>query len=411
MNVKIKRTQIVLGIFFILLLTTALTACGGRRNTPSQIPGTIYLLAVTSNSVYVMAESQDTVPLRVDYKPAGIYGNSAFTESTMPTTGNTYIHRIHLTGLNPDTTYDYRLGSHRARFRTAAKPGTAFRFAFMGDNRTGTAVHDAIAQMMLAKNPRFSLYGGDLCQDGRSYSSYKEDFFRPNQLKLAARVPFFNATGNHEKWQIDSKAFMLAPASSSDKQSYYSFDYGDLHVVVMNYKDPGGYKPGSPQYNFIAHDLKTTKKPWKIVTCHVPAYVAGGHGNNAEMIALTKNIFEPYGVDLVLTGHSHFYQRNFVNGIYHLTIGSAGAPLYEPGPVGGYTQVSLKSYCWAIFDLKPTSLRIHVYNEKGAEIDSISLSKDTRGDRKKSSDDKNAEDFRNPLLMIVAFLTGLRKNN
>jgi len=383
MNVKIKRIQIVLGIFFILLLTTALTACGGRRNTSSQIHGTIYLQAVTSSSVYVMAESQDTVPLRVDYKPAGIYGNSAFTESTMPTTGDTYIHRIHLTGLKPDTTYEYRLGSHRARFQTAANPGTAFRFAFMGDNRTGIDVHDAIAKMILYQNPRFSLYGGDLCSDGKLYSSYKEEFFRPNQLKLAARVPFFNTTGNHEKWQINTKAFLQTHASASDKQSYYSFDYGDLHVVVMNHMDPEGYKLGSPQYNFIANDLKTTKKPWKIVMNHVPAYIAGGHVEDTDLIALTKNVFEPNGVDLVLTGHKHYYQRNFVNGIYHLIIGSSGAPLYEPGPVGGYTQVSLKSYCWAIFDLKPTSLQIHVYNDKGSEIDSISLSKDSRGDRKK----------------------------
>lgn len=371
-----KRIQFLPGAFLILLMSLLLITCGGGGNVSVfQTSRTLYLQAVTSDSVYVMAESPSTSPLTVDYGPTLSYGSSAATVSTMPTTGSTYIHRIPLTGLTPDTTYYYRLGSQRNRFRTAANSGSSFRFAWMADCRTGKAIHDDIAALILTAAPRFSLYGGDLCDDGALYDIYKDQFFRPNQVALAAQVPFFNTTGNHEKWETNTKAFMHAPVSASGNQGYYSFDYGDLHVVVMNYLDPDGYAVGSPQYNFIASDLSATKKPWKIVINHSPAYVSGGHGTDLDMIALTTNIFELYGVDLVLAGHDHFYQRNFVNNIYHLIIGSAGAPLYDPGPIGGYTQVSLKSYCWAIFDLTPTSLQIHVYNENGTEIDSLSLSK------------------------------------
>ena len=253
--------------------------------------------------------------------------------------------------------------------------GASFRFAWMADCRTGTDIHDKIAALILAAAPRFSLYGGDLCDDGSSYDLYKEQFLRPKQVALAAHVPFFNATGNHEKWETNTKAFMQAPASASDSQGYYSFDYGDLHVVVMNFMDAGGYAAGSPQYDFIASDLAATTKTWKIVACHSPAYASGGHGEDAAMIALTTNVLEPSGVDLVVAGHDHFYQRNFMHNIYHFIIGSAGAPLVNPGPVGGYTQVSLKTYCWALFDLTPTALQIHVYNENGTEMDSLSLSK------------------------------------
>jgi hypothetical protein len=408
--VRMKNIQILLGVFVILLLSLILNSCSGSQGSVSQTSRTIYLQAVTSNSVYVMAESQETVPLRVDYKPAGSQGNSAFTTSTRATTGGTYIHRILLTGLKPDTTYCYRLGSHRASFKTAANHGEAFRFAWMGDTNQGTTVHDAIAQLILDAAPRFSLYGGDLCHNGDSYSNYKEEFFRPNQLKLAARVPFFSTTGNHEKWKTNTKAFMLPPASIYGYLGYYSFDYGDLHVVVMNHMDPEGCKIGSPQYNFIAGDLKATTKPWKIVINHTPAYAAGGHGEDADMIALTKNVFEPNGVDLVLSGHDHFYQRNYVNGIYHLIIGSSGSPLYNPGPVGGYTQVSLKSYCWATFDVKPSSLQIHVYNEKGTQIDSLKLSK---GNGRDSISDSGAArqsfDLPERRLMIMELLAALQK--
>ncbi len=334
-----------------------------------------YLQAVTASSVCVLAETPDPSPLVAVLGTSEKYGRLASTASTLPTNGGTFVHRIFLTGLAPGTVYHYRLESFHSSFQTAAGPGTHFRFAWLADCRTNTAVHDAIASRILAAAPHFSLYGGDLCVNGSSYESYKSEFFRPNQLALAAGIPFFNATGNHEKWEANTKAFTQGPDSVSGNQGYYSFDYGDLHVVVMNYQDPGGYGPGSPQWNFVAADLAATRKPWKIVTCHAPAYASGGHGENSTMIALTRQVFEPNQVDLVVCGHDHFYQRNLVNAITHLIIGAAGAELYAPGPVGGYVQVSLKTNCYAIFDVGPATLRVHAYDEKGAEIDRLVLNR------------------------------------
>jgi len=359
-------------IFFVLAFVLTAASCA---HNGADTPEAVYLQAVQSDRVVVMAESPGYIPMNVFYGPTPACGNSAITFRTVQTSGGTSIHRIPLTGLTPDTRYYYRLGSQSASFRTAATAGASFRFAVMGDTRTGTAIHDAIAGRILAAEPGFSIYGGDLCDNGASYTSYKGQFFRPAQLALAASVPFFNATGNHEGWGVNTRAFLEAPVSPSGNQGYYSFDYGDLHVVVMNYMDPAGYTAGSPQYDFVAADLAATHKRWKIVVCHVPAYSKGGHGEDQGMIDDTRSIFEPAGVDLVIAAHNHFYQRNFVNGIYHLVIGSAGAPLYDPGPVGGYTQVSLKSHCFAIFDLTPQTLQMRVYNEAGGEIDALTLSK------------------------------------
>jgi hypothetical protein len=373
----LKELRISLGILLLLVIALIINSCGGGGGSqPSATLITPYLQAVTAGSIYILAESQTTDPLTVNYGPTDTYGNSAVTESVLTTTNSTYIHRIKLTGLAAESTYFYRLGSHAASFKTAVNSGTNFRFAWMADCRTGVTIHDQIAQRIQAASPSFSLYGGDLCDDGASYSIYREQFFRPNQLALAAGVPFFNTTGNHEKWAANTKAFTQAPASVSGNQGYYSFDYGDLHVVVMNYMDPGGYAVGSIQYDFIRDDLAATTKKWKIVICHSPAYVSGGHGEDPNMIALTTSVFEPRGVDLVLAGHDHFYQRNLVNGLHHLIIGSAGASLTNlPASLPAYVQLTLKSYCYGIFDLSPTSLQIKVYNETGAEIDSLLISK------------------------------------
>lgn len=349
-----------------------------------------YLQAVTADSIYVLVERHSKNPVTVEYGEDAFYGNTAATESVEATTAEpaTYVHNVKLTGLKPDTLYHYRVrqdddsgalqdgaGAQRGgsgsdyTFTTAVEPGTSFRFAWAADFRTGTGVYDAIAAKIRDANPGFLLYGGDLCLDG-SYAAFKNEFFRPNELALISEAPFFNATGNHEGWRQNTRAFTQAPASSSGTQGYYSFDYGDAHILVLNNQIP--YEVGSAQYNFAQSDLLNTKKTWKIVVAHRPAYCAGGHGEDAGMKAMTAGIFEPARVDMVIAGHSHFYQHNVVNGIHHLVVGAAGAPLYNPG-VASYTVKSVRDYNYAIVDVTPTSLHMAAYNDQGKELETIDL--------------------------------------
>lgn len=171
---------------------------------------------------------------------------------------------------------------------------------------------------------------------------------------------------------MNTKAFTQAPESPSGTQDYYSFDYGDMHVLVLNTQIPT--PAGMPQYTFAENDLRNSSRPWKVVICHIPAYCSGGHNEDANMKAMSSNIFEKQGVNLVLSGHSHFYQHNLVNGIHHLVIGSAGAPLHDPVNAS-YTIKSAKDYNYAIGDVTPTSLHLMVYNAAGAVLDSFDLRK------------------------------------
>jgi predicted phosphodiesterase len=241
----------------------------------------------------------------------------------------------------------------------------------MADFRTHTAVHAKIAGLVAKANSVVSLYGGDLCLNGE-YKSWKKEFFLGEERSLISRVPFFNATGNHEGNGQNTIAFLRNPESASHSQQYYSFDYGDLHVLVLNTETDD--KPGSPQFNFAEEDLKSCTKPWKIVVSHAPAYCGGGHGEDTNMVQMTKRIFEPYHVDLVLSGHSHFYQHNLVNGIHHLVIGSAGAPLYTPKNEP-YTLLSVKDYNWAVMEISPAKLTLTVYNAESKKLDEIDLTK------------------------------------
>jgi hypothetical protein len=338
-----------------------------------------YLMGVTSNSVYVLVECSTIDPVTVNYGFTTSYGMTATDELYTATLNSTYVHKIKLTGLSPDTVFHFQAVQLTSTltdsyFRTAPLPGKSFRFAWEADMRTNTSPHDQISALIYAANPVLLLQGGDVCSSS-SYSVFKSEFFRPNELNLISHVPFFWAPGNHETWGTNTKAFSKAPQSSSGLEDYYSFDYGDIHFLVLNTQLP--YTIGSAQYNWVMSDLSNTTSKWKIVVGHIPGYTAGGSGAHVEdpnMIAMAVNIFVPNGVDLVLNGHNHFYQHNRVSGLDHIVIGSAGAPLYPTG-TATYTIKSISDYCYGIFDFTPNTLKMTVYNNVNTFLDSLILIK------------------------------------
>jgi len=339
-----------------------------------------YLQAVSTDTIYVMVECNSGETAIVKYRKDLTYSNTAATESIRPTNASppTYVHRIHLKELQPNTVYHYKVtqggtSSLDSTFRTAVLPGTEFRFAWMADCRQGLEIHDKISQRIEKENPRFLLYGGDLCSLDR-YDNFKKEFFRKNELSLISKTPFFNTPGNHEGWTQNTKAFTQAPNSESGTQDYYSFDYGDLHVLSINTELHR--KPESKQYQFAEQDLKKSKKPWKIIICHKPAYAGGSH-EDADMKTMTSNIFENSGVNMVISAHSHYYQHNIVNGIHHMILGSSGAPLYWPTNAP-YTKKSSRDYSFGIIDISPTTLIMNVYNADGAILEKIELKKDIK---------------------------------
>lgn len=335
-----------------------------------------WLQALGDSSVVVLLECTTPDSVTVEFGLTSAYGFAASTDTVRITTAvpSTYVHAIRLHPLLSDTMYHYRAtqnasSSPDAWFQTPPPAGSAFRLGWLADNRTGSSVYDQIAQRLLARQPLVVLHGGDVCLDA-GYTAWKSEFFRPNGLDLFSRVPFFLSPGNHEGWTTNTKAFTRGPDSPSGTRDFYSFDIADVHVLVLNTELP--YTPGSPQYQFAQNDLFGTDRSWKIVTAHKPAYCSGGHGEDTGMKTMTTNLFEPAGVDLVLAGHSHFYQHNLVNGIHHLVIGSAGAPFHTPTSAA-YTLKSVRDYNYAVVDVSSSLLRVLVYNNLDAALDTLEL--------------------------------------
>jgi hypothetical protein len=243
----------------------------------------------------------------------------------------------------------------------------------MGDCRSNPDIFSLISKGLKKYSPVLSIYTGDLCFNAK-YNTWKEEFFIRDQLDLISNVPFFNAIGNHEGWVINTIAFQQSTDldAGKDQKPWFTTEDGDLMILILSTMH--SCKPGSEQYLFAEKVLKESKRKWKLVAFHHPAYCNGGHGENKEMINVTKNLFEPYKVDIVVGGHSHFYQHNLVNGIRHFVFGGGGAPLYNVKE-GSYTIKASRDYNFGIFDLSPNSLSMTVYDHLGNEIDKLTIRK------------------------------------
>lgn len=338
-----------------------------------------YLQAVSGKSIIVMVETDSKDDVVLNY-----YLNSPDTLLTAKTAyyvkiqerKKLFVHRVILNGLEQGVKYTYILKdgkqTYSGTFTSSMKEGSSFKFAVMGDCRSNPDIHSIISKEITKHSPFFSVYTGDLCYDGR-YVTWKKEFFTDAELNLDKNVPFVNSLGNHEGASKTSDAFLQGPNNEiSGSNDYYSFDYGDIHFLILNTEK--SLRKGSPQYNFAEKDLKGSDKTWKITVLHEPVYCGGGHGNNPSLFDLSREVFEKNDVSVVLSGHSHFYQRNQVGKICHLVVAGGGAPLYTPASAD-FVQKSAQEYHYLIVNASPRSLKFKVYDMYGKILDEFEINK------------------------------------
>lgn len=111
----------------------------------------------------------------------------------------------------------------------------------------------------------------------------------------------------------------------SGTEAYYSFDYANIHFVCIDSSDSNWSTNGS-MVQWLKTDLEANKQDWLVAYCHHPPHTKGSHNSDqdrdseARMRKLRENvlpILEENGLDLMLTGHSHSYERSYLmDGFY-----------------------------------------------------------------------------------------------
>lgn len=253
-------------------------------------------------------------------------------------------HEIALDGLTPFTRYFYSVGTPNRvlsgdashTFVTAPPAGTAVptRIWVLGDSGTGRggalAVRDAYHRFAASTRTATSLWLmlGDNAYETGTDAEYQRGVFDtyPEMLRSAVLWP---ALGNHDTAEstipdLDYPYFRIftlpargeAGGVPSGTESYYSFDYGNIHFIALDSMTSSRSSQGA-MAAWLRDDLAATRQPWILAYWHHPPYSKGSHDSDREreLVEMRQNlvpILEEGGVDLVLAGHSHGYERSYL---------------------------------------------------------------------------------------------------
>ena len=130
----------------------------------------------------------------------------------------------------------------------------------------------------------------------------------------------------YQNFSLPTKA--EAGGVPSNTESYYSYDIGNVHFLALdsygrdnkNTRMHDGID--GEQAEWVRRDLQANKSKWVVAYWHHPPYTMGSHDSDKEMdlVRIRQNfikVLEEYGVDLVLCGHSHVYERTrMIKGYY-----------------------------------------------------------------------------------------------
>lgn len=263
-------------------------------------------------------------------------------------------HKIKLSGLKPLTKYYYAIGGLKDvlqgnednYFTTLPEPGkpghyTVGVFGDCGDNSINQRqVKDQMIKYIGKNDINAWILLGDNAYNNGTDSEFQSKFFNIYKDDLLKKYALFPTPGNHDYHDTelsDKNAqethetayyqnFSMptegeSGGTPSHTQAFYSFDVGNIHFISLDSygKEDKAYRlydTIGPQVQWIKKDLAANKnKGWVVAYWHHPPYTMGSHSSDKEeeLVKIRENfigILERAGVNLVLNGHSHDYERS-----------------------------------------------------------------------------------------------------
>jgi 3',5'-cyclic AMP phosphodiesterase CpdA len=148
--------------------------------------------------------------------------------------------------------------------------------------------------------------------------------------------------GNHEHNTMYAAGYyqFFGDRAGERGKGYYAYDLGTWRIIALNSEIPVngefGAEDRTGQEDWLRQELETNKKPCTIAYMHRPLFSSGGHAGDAFMLNLW-NILYSGGVDIVISGHDHHYERflpmnpagalDTLKGVVQFVVGTGGAGL------------------------------------------------------------------------------------
>lgn len=278
-----------------------------------------------------------------------VYGKT-FGNLNLQTEDNekTIEHIVQIQNLEWDTKYYYGVGNS---LKILSAPDSSYYFITtpdqftkksiriwaIGDFGTGDpvakSVKDAYLQYRGNHHTDVWLMLGDIAYMYGSDEQFQHALFDNMYDELLRNTVVWPTPGNHDMGSADSQTqsgpyyeiFSLpthgeAGGIPSGTEAYYAFDYGNVHFISLDTED-NSLDVSGDMLTWLEKDLENNRLQWTIVYFHHPPYTRGTYNSDyvlesgGRMTYVRENvlpILDKYGVDLVLSGHSHTYERSYL---------------------------------------------------------------------------------------------------
>lgn len=252
-----------------------------------------------------------------------------------------------------------------------AAPATSpLRLAVAGDVGTGGAEEIATADAMDRRegNEEYAallMLGDNVYEDGDP-SKLGERVFAPFSGVLDGGTQLLAVLGNHD---VDSGFGDAQAAGLGMPAAWYATRFDDVLVMALDSNRPNDEN----QLDFLTRTLASATETWKIVIFHHPPYSGGWHGSDMAVRGTFVPLFEQYGVQLVLSGHDHDYQRSEeINGVTYVV--SGGAALLRDTALADFSVVATSTHNFVDLAVFTDRLELRAIDHAGTEIDTVTLS-------------------------------------
>lgn len=306
------------------------------------------------------------------------------------------LHRVNFEELTENTQYFYRVSLDgvylaQGRFRTAGSG--PFVFNLISDSGQGTASQTVVARRVAAESDSaFLIHAGDVAYFHGSHMDFQLNHFDICNFLLNS-VPFFPVPGNHDYETEDARPYLsihalpTATVPPQDAGRYYSMDWGSAHFVFLDSNVPlqQAAQGKGPMLSWLENDLKQTLQPWRIAILHHSPYATGLNSGDPLSLLVRQHvtpILEANGVQVVLGGHEHSYQRTHPlrsgaavtpsAGTVYITAGGGGAFLYPFVP-GSLVAFGESRHHYLRVEVNTSELSITAIRDDGTLLDNIVL--------------------------------------
>ena len=304
-------------------------------------------------------------------------------------------HRFYLWGLLPNSTYRFHAlanssssqpvpaGLGMPRYFKTAPRNSSDGITFLSISDMHSRFPGELAERMVSERADLIIEAGDLTEMGSVAGDWSRYFQAMSALypgtsssvPAALRMPVI---GNHDSLFFGRENFgryFRGVGSGADSPFWYKVDAGDVHFIILDV-EWGLESFTQNQEDWLQQTLAAIDPgDWIVVTTHCPLYSSGNNGEGTGVAAKLAPIFEAGGVDLVISGHDHHYQRVTRGNITYMLTATVNPDTWQGAGIPGSQAYITGETMYGKYVIRGNSLYIYGMHANGTIADSATLTR------------------------------------